>query len=119
VPGDQRKKYYESVRKGVPPMEKHMTETSMTTTWAQALPLSRAQVLELSLAAAGRAHKTVGYGGVAFAGASAPLAQLARPQVQVQGTSVPNGKPVGSKSSVIGTDPVGGVRGIPPRGRPV
>lgn len=100
-------------------MEKIMTETcmttqSITTAWAQALPLSRAQVLELSLAAAGRAHKTVGYGALAFGGASAPLAQLARPQVQVQGTSVPNGK-----QSVIGTDPVGGVRGIPPRGWPV
>ena len=90
----------------------------MTITWAQALPVlrtqSRAQVLELSQAAAERAHKTVGYGGVAFGGASAPLTQLARPQVQVQGTSVPNGK-----QSVIGTDPFGGVRGIPPRGWPV
>ena len=89
-------------------------EKNMTTTWAQALPLSRAQVLQLSLAAAGRAHKTVGYGGVAFGGASAPLAQLARPQVQVQGTSV-----FAAKTSVIGMDPVGGVRGIPPRGWPV
>jgi hypothetical protein len=77
-------------------------------------PLSRAQVLELSLASAQRAHVIVGYEGVAFGGgASAPLAQLAaRPAVQVQGTSVLNGKP-----SVIGTDPVGGVRGIPPRGK--
>ena len=76
--------------------------------------LSRAQVLELSQAAAGRAHTTVGYGAVAFGGASALMALLARPQVQVQGTSVPNGK-----TSVIGMDPVGGVRGIPPRGWPV
>ena len=75
--------------------------------------MSRAQVLELSLAATSRAHVIVGYEGVAFGGASAPLAQLAaRPAVQVQGTSVLNGKP-----SVIGTDPDGGVRGIPPRGK--
>jgi hypothetical protein len=87
-----------------------------------ASPLSRTQVLELSLtAAAPRAHVIVGYGAAAFGGgASAPmaelaqLAQLVRPEVQVQGTSVPNGK-----QSVIGTDPVGGVRGIPPRGWPV
>jgi hypothetical protein len=96
----------------------------MTTTWATALPLatalpslrarSCAQVLELPQAPAGMAHVMVGYGAVAFGGASSPLARLARPQVQVQGTSVPNGK-----QSVIGTDPVGGVRGIPPRGWPV
>jgi len=98
-------------------------ESNMTTTWT-ARPLASAQVLELPQAAAEKAHMTVGYGGVAFGGASAPAAQLARPQlarpqVQVQGTSVPNGKSVVSKPSVIGTDPVGGVRGIPPRGWPV
>ena len=92
------------------------------TTSAAARSLACAQVLELSLAAAPRAHVIVGYGAVAFGGASAPLTQqaqpqLARRQVQVQGTSVPNGKPVASKQSVIGTDPVGGVRGIPPRGK--
>jgi hypothetical protein len=78
--------------------------------------LSRAQVLELSLPASAQAHIIVGYGAVAAfgGGASAPTALLVRPQVQVQGTSVPNGKP-----SVVGTDPVGGVRGIPPRGWPV
>lgn len=79
--------------------------------------LACAQVLELPLAAASRAH--MGYGGAAFGGASAPISLLVRPQVQVQGTSVPNGKPVASKQSVVGTDPVGGVRGIPPRGWPV
>ena len=74
--------------------------------------LARTQVLELSLAAGSGAH--VGYGAAAFGGASAPMALLARPEVLVQGTTVSNGKP-----SVIGTDPVGGVRGIPPRGWPV
>lgn len=89
-------------------------EKNMTTTWEKAHSLACAQVLDLSLAPAARAHMIVGSIGAAFGGASAPLARLARPQVQVQGTSVPNGKP-----SVIGTDPVGGVRGIPPRGWPV
>ena len=107
-------------RKGVPLMNTKMTCQSMAPTtrvWGlEAHPLSRAQVLELSLATAQRAHVLVGYEGVAFGGGtSAPLAQLAvRPMAQVQGTSVPNGK-----QSVIGTDPVGGVRGIPPRGWPV
>lgn len=94
-------------------------ETYMTT-WAKH-PLSCAQVLELPGVAADKARVRAGYVAVAFGGASAPMAEsaqllslLARPQVQVQGTSVPNGK-----SSVIGTDPVGGVRGIPPRGWPV
>jgi hypothetical protein len=80
----------------------------------EAHPLSCAQVLELSLATAHKAHVLVGYESVVFGGGvSAPLAQLAaRPTVQVQGTSVPNGK-----QSAIGMDPVGGVRGIPPRGK--
>jgi hypothetical protein len=85
-----------------------------TTTWATAHPSACAQVLELPQAAAGTARLTAGYGAVAFGGASASMALLVRPLVQVQGTSVPNGK-----QSVIGTDPVGGVRGIPPRGWPV
>lgn len=102
-----------------------------TTTWAKH-PLSCAQVLELPEAAAYRSHMSVGFG-VAFGGTSAPMAELAakaelarlvRPQVQVQGTNGSNGKhgvskPRVSKVSVIGTDPVGGVRGIPPRGWPV
>jgi hypothetical protein len=83
--------------------------------------LSRALVLESPLAASAEAHLIVGYGALAAfgGGTSAPTALLARPQVQVQGTSVPNGKPVATKQSVVGTDPVGGVRGIPPRGWPV
>lgn len=92
---------------------KLMSQSMAPTTRAWS-PLACAQVLELSLASTQRAHALVGYEGVAFGGgASAPTAQLAvPPTVLVQGTSVPNGK-----QSVIGTGPVGGVRGIPPRGK--
>lgn len=81
-----------------------------------ALPAAFAQVPELSpSAAAPTAHARVGYGAV-VAGVvpGAARIRLAQPVVQVQGTTVFAGK-----TSVIGMDPVGGVRGIPPRGWPV
>jgi hypothetical protein len=81
-----------------------------------ALPAACAQVPELSPpAAAPTAHERVGYGAVAVGVApGAALVRLAQPVVQVQGTTV-----FAAKTSVIGMDPVGGVRGIPPRGWPV
>ena len=80
-----------------------------------ALPAACAQVPELPSAATEAAHARVGYGAVVSGVASgAALVRLARPQVQVQGTSV-----FAAKTNVIGMDPVGGVRGIPPRGWPV
>jgi hypothetical protein len=61
------------------------------------------------------AHSPVGYDAVAPASAGGTmLAKQRRPQTQLKGT---NGFAV--KVSVIGTDPVGGVRGKPPRGWPV
>jgi hypothetical protein len=81
-----------------------------------ALPAACVQVPELSpSAAAPTAHERVGYGAV-VAGAvpGAARVRLAQPVVQVQGTTVFAGK-----TSVIDMDPVGGVRGIPPRGWPV
>ena len=81
-----------------------------------ALPAACAQVSELSPpAATPAAHASVGYGAVvAGIGSGTAVVRLAQPQVQVQGTSV-----FAAKTSVIGMDPVGGVRGIPPRGWPV
>jgi hypothetical protein len=81
-----------------------------------ALPAVCAQVPELSPSAAtNAAHARVGYGAVVAGTApGAALVRLAQPLVQVQGTSV-----FAAKTSVIGMDPVGGVRGIPPRGWPV
>jgi hypothetical protein len=81
-----------------------------------ALPAVCAQVPELPPSAATTpAHARVGYGAVVAGPASgAALVRLVRPQVQVQGTSV-----FAAKTSVIEMDPVGGVRGIPPRGWPV
>jgi hypothetical protein len=80
-----------------------------------ALPAVCAQVPELPSAATTPAHARVGYGAVVVGSApGAALVRLARPQVQVQGTSV-----FAAKTSVIEMDPVGGVRGIPPRGWPV
>jgi hypothetical protein len=80
------------------------------------LPAACAQVPELPPSAATpAAHARVGYGAVVAGNApGAALVRLARPQVQVQGTSV-----FAAKTSVIEMDPVGGVRGIPPRGWPV
>jgi hypothetical protein len=81
-----------------------------------ALPAACAQVPKVTpSAAAPTAHERVGYGAVA-AGVvpGAALVRLAPPVVQVQGTTV-----FAAKTSVIGMDPVGGVRGIPPRGWPV
>jgi len=99
-----------SAGEGVPPVEKLMNRQ-----WL-ALPVACAQVPELSPSAAtSRAHVIVGYGVVAAGAApGAMLPRLQRPVAQVQGT---NGFAV--KQSVIGTDPVGGVRGKPPRGWPV
>jgi len=81
-----------------------------------ALPVACAQVPELSPPAANsRAHVIVGYGVVAAGMVSGTaLVQLARPVTQVQGITV-----FAAKTSVNGLDPVGGVRGIPPRGWPV
>jgi hypothetical protein len=81
-----------------------------------ALPAACVRVPELPPSTvAPKAHELVGYGVVAAGNASgAALIRLATPLVQVQGTSV-----FAAKSSVIGMDPVGGVRGIPPRGWPV
>jgi len=81
-----------------------------------ALPAACAQVPELPPSAVTpAAHVLVGYGAVAAGVVSgAAVVRLAQPQVQVQGTSV-----FAAKTSVIGMDPVGGVRGIPPRGWPV
>jgi hypothetical protein len=70
------------------------------------------QVPALLPATASAAHLPVGYGCVASA--AAPGATFVRPETQVQGT---NG--FAAKQSVIDMDPVGGVRGIPPRGWPV
>jgi hypothetical protein len=80
-----------------------------------ALPAACVQVPELPPSAvAPKAHELVGYGAAVGNGSGAALVRLATPLVQVQGTSVFVAKP-----SVIGMDPVGGVRGIPPRGWPV
>jgi hypothetical protein len=81
-----------------------------------ALPVACAQVPELRPSAVTpAAHVPVGYGAVAAGVVSgAAVVRLAQPQVQVQGTSV-----FAAKTNVIGMDPVGGVRGIPPRGWPV
>jgi len=81
-----------------------------------ALPAACAQVHELPPpAATPAAHARVGYGAVMAGPASGTaLVRLAPTQVQVQGTSV-----FAAKTNVIGMDPVGGVRGIPPRGWPV
>jgi hypothetical protein len=81
-----------------------------------ALPVACAQVPELSPpAVTADAHVIVGYGVVAAGVApGATLPRLQRPVAQVQGTSG-----FAAKQSVIGMDPVGGVRGIPPRGRQV
>jgi hypothetical protein len=82
-----------------------------------ALLAACAQVSEWpSFVAAPAAHAPVGYGAVAaVAVEDTTLSVLTRPRVtQLQGTS---GFAV--KVNVIGTDPVGGVRGIPPRGWPV
>ena len=81
-----------------------------------ALPAVCAQVPEQSPPAiTSVAHESVGYGAVAAGVApGAALVQLVRPMVQVQGTTV-----FAVKTSVNGQDPVGGVRGIPPRGWPV
>jgi hypothetical protein len=69
-------------------------------------------------AAAPIAHDQVGYGAVVATAVDGtmltqPERLLARPRT-VQGTSV-----FTAKQSVIDMDPVGGVRGKPPRGRPV
>ena len=81
-----------------------------------ALPAACAQVPELPPSAATTpTHALVSYGAVVAGSApGAAFVRLARPQVQVQGTSV-----FAVKTSVIEMDPVGGVRGIPPRGWPV
>jgi hypothetical protein len=80
-----------------------------------ALPVPCAQVPELPPSATNAAHTRVGYGAVVAGTApGAALVRLAQPLVQVQGTSV-----FAAKTSVIEMDPVGGVRGIPPRGWPV
>ena len=81
-----------------------------------ALPVACAQVPELlPSAATPAAHARVGYGAVVPGTApGAALVRLAKRPVQVQGTSV-----FAVKTSVIEMDPVGGVRGIPPRGWPV
>lgn len=104
-----------------------------------------APVSELpSLANALTAHAPVGYGAVAtLANMAADGTTLAQPQAQqlqaqqlqaqrrmtVEGTGVQGATIQGAtihgiavftvKQSVIDMDPVGGVRGIPPRGRPV
>jgi hypothetical protein len=66
-----------------------------------------------STAAVPTAHETVGYGGVAT-GAVTGTTLLAPQRTQVKGI---NG--FAAKRSVMGNDPVDGVRGKPPRGRPV
>jgi hypothetical protein len=78
-----------------------------------ALPAARARVSELlPHVAPSYAHDLVGHGAVAF-GVVNDRTQA--PQFTwVQGTSV-----FAAKQSVIGMDPDGGVRGKPPRGRPV
>jgi hypothetical protein len=79
-------------------------------------PAMCAQVPELSpLAVTTNAHGPVGYGAVAAGIASgAAFVRLAPPVVQVQGITV-----FAVKTSANEQDPVGGVRGIPPRGWPV
>ena len=81
---------------------------------AACAPVSEA----LSLAAAATAHDLVGYGAVATgAPAGTTLGQPARLLARrgaVEGTTV-----FAAKQSVIDMGPVGGVRGKPPRGRPV
>src|SRR5688572_5848884 len=96
--------------RGCPPVEKIIDRQ-----WL-ALPVACAQVPELSPpTATTKAHESVGYGVVAAGMASgAALVQLARPVTRVQGITV-----FAAKTSVNGLDPVGGVRGIPPRGWPV
>jgi hypothetical protein len=71
------------------------------------------------LAAASNAHDLMGYGAVATTAVESttparPERLLARRGMTVQGTGV-----FTAKQSVIDMDPVGGVRGIPPRGWPV
>jgi hypothetical protein len=79
-----------------------------------ALLAVRAQVSESpSFATTPAAHDLVGYGVVA-SGPVTGTTLLAPERTRVQGT---NG--FAAKQSVIDMDPVGGVRGIPPRGRPV
>jgi hypothetical protein len=94
-----------------------LTNTSQRP-WA--LTAACARVSEApSFAATAAAHGLVGYGVVATgAPAGTTLGQpkelLARHGAQFQGTRVS-----AVKQSVIDMDPVGGVRGIPPRGWPV
>jgi hypothetical protein len=90
-------------------------EKIMSRQW-MAMPAVCAQVPELSPpAVTAEAHRTVGYGAAAAGIASgAALVQLAPPVVRVQGITV-----FAVTTSVNGQDPVGGVRGIPPRGWPV
>lgn len=88
-------------------------ENIMNRQWL-ALPAACVQVPKLPSAAVPTAHERVGYGAVAGGGRGAALVRLAPQVVQVQGTTV-----FAAKTSVIGMDPVGGVRGIPPRGWPV
>src|SRR5262245_45483591 len=98
-----------SAGEGVPPMETIINRQTM------ALTAACGQVPGLPLSAvAPNAHDLVGYGAAAGNESGAARVRLATPLVQVQGTSVFVAKP-----SVIGMDPVGGVRGIPPRGWPV
>jgi len=87
---------------------------------SSALPAACALVLELPpIAAAKAAHVLVGYGAAATKAALG--ATLTRSQwltqeapVQINGTSG-----FAAKQIATGMDPVGGVRGIPPRGWPV
>jgi hypothetical protein len=83
-----------------------------------ALSAARAQVSELlPYAIPSTAHEHVGYSAVAFGVVNG---RTQAPQFTwVQGTSVPAANVFGVKQRVIDMDPVGGVRGKPPRGRPV
>ncbi len=80
-----------------------------------ALVAARAQVLIPPVPPAAAAHDLVGFNaGRGVVGVGTTLVRAQAPKTRVQGTSVPS-----VERFVIGMDPVNGVRGKPPRGRPV
>jgi hypothetical protein len=85
-----------------------------------ALPVACSLVPELPIDAAKAAYALAGYG-AAVTTAGAPGAALTRSQWLTQETHVQLDRTNGfvAQQSATGMDPVGGVRGIPPRGWPV
>lgn len=93
---------------------------SMLTQRPLVLPAACTRVPELPIATPKAAWALVGYG-AAVAAEAALGAELTRSQQLTQEAHVQIDRTNGfvAKPSAAGMDPVGGVRGIPPRGWPV